>query len=126
MVYSHNGPVVVEKRIQRRLSTLAQGLDLVGHDLNLIVYAGVDGMIGSSIRHLFCLPMLTFGMLLLQAYCGECTRNRGRTTYVKKGKGKALSMLEDPALPPPFKKCVVDGCGKPAGKNSMIHVFLGS
>lgn len=46
MVYSHNGPVVVEKRIQRRLSTLAQGLDLVGHDLNLIVYAGVDGMIG--------------------------------------------------------------------------------
>ena len=60
MVYSHNGPVVVEKRIQRRLSTLAQGLDLVGHDLDLIVYAGVDGMIGSSIRHLFCLPMLTF------------------------------------------------------------------
>ncbi|ETW78926.1 hypothetical protein HETIRDRAFT_410806, partial [Heterobasidion irregulare TC 32-1] len=46
MVYFHNGPVVVEKRIQRRLFTLTQGQDLVGHDLDLIGYAGVDGMIG--------------------------------------------------------------------------------
>lgn len=29
-------------------------------------------------------------------------------------------------LPPPFKKCVVVGCGKPVSKNTLIHVYMSS
>ncbi|KAK3700770.1 hypothetical protein LTR37_015742 [Vermiconidia calcicola] len=58
------------------------------------------------------------------AYCGECAQQAGKSSGKKGSKGKAPAM--DPSLPAPFKKCVVEGCGKPAGKSSIIHVFLGS
>ncbi|KAF2486391.1 hypothetical protein BDY17DRAFT_291415 [Neohortaea acidophila] len=63
------------------------------------------------------------------AYCGECAQNRSRTSPKNKkgkGKGKAPVWEEDPSLPPPFKKCVVNGCGKPASSKSMVLVYLGS
>lgn len=68
--------------------------------------------------------MLT--ILLLQAYCGECAQARGKSTPSKKGKGKAPAVDSFLSSVVPFKKCVVDGCGKPTAKNSMVRVYLGT
>ncbi|KAK4540983.1 hypothetical protein LTR36_008352 [Oleoguttula mirabilis] len=56
------------------------------------------------------------------AYCGECAHNRSRSAS-KKGKGKATA--SSAFLPSPFKKCVVEGCGKSTGK-TMFQLYLGS
>lgn len=56
----------------------------------------------------------------MQVYCGECAHNRQRTVS-KKGKARATELSTAP-----FKKCVVDACGKPTGKSNMFQIYLGS
>ncbi|ETW83302.1 hypothetical protein HETIRDRAFT_417247 [Heterobasidion irregulare TC 32-1] len=75
LAYSHKGAVVVDKCIQRRLFTVTQGQDLVSHDPNLIVYAGVDGMFGHF--NLFIVGFLhrhpSVSNLLIDLSSGVCT-----------------------------------------------------
>ncbi|KAI7345163.1 hypothetical protein KC354_g14866 [Hortaea werneckii] len=62
-------------------------------------------------------------------YCGDCAHNRHRPQS-KKGKARASDLPASTAAtavpPPPFKKCVVDGCGKATGKSNMFQVYLGT
>jgi hypothetical protein len=51
-------------------------------------------------------------------------RGKSSTPKKVKGKGKATDFGITTAVP--FKKCVVEGCGKPTVKSSMIRVYLGT
>jgi len=55
-----------------------------------------------------------------QAYCGECAHISFRPAN-KKGKGKAPAT--DFSGLAPFRKCIVEDCGKPAVKTSWIKVY---
>ncbi|QIW95231.1 hypothetical protein AMS68_000749 [Peltaster fructicola] len=53
------------------------------------------------------------------AYCGTCVQTRLQAKKGDRDKGKARA-----DAPPTLKKCVVENCGKPVTKTSMVHVFL--
>lgn len=59
----------------------------------------------------------------IQAYCGDCALHRTKTKSSKKGKDR---VVDAEVLPPPFKNCVVQGCGKSASARSMVRVYFGS
>ncbi|KAF1815736.1 hypothetical protein P152DRAFT_446765 [Eremomyces bilateralis CBS 781.70] len=51
-------------------------------------------------------------------YCGLCAKSRSKSG---RGKGKKNAA----GLPPPFKSCVVEGCGKQcSNKTQMVQLFL--
>lgn len=60
---------------------------------------------------------LSVSLTISQVYCGDCTQKRTRSVS-KKGKGRAT----DHDLPQPFKKCVVEGCGKSTSKAAMFQL----
>nr|POF14339.1 putative very-long-chain (3r)-3-hydroxyacyl-coa dehydratase [Quercus suber] len=57
-----------------------------------------------------------------QAYCGTCATRKAAAG--QKGKGKGKEKATNDSMPQPLKRCVVDGCGQPASKSSLIHVYL--